>query len=153
MAAALLTEGGHALAHHGGVARGRGTGHGRVVHNRERHAAFGHVGETPELEGGAVELAVEARCAQRGLAVGQRHQGLAVGLDGLGQATQQGGALGAGAGGPAGESGVGRAHGGVDVVGGGGGQGFAQRLAGAGVEGLQCVHRAVHPSIRAGSQA
>ncbi len=130
----------HALAHHGRVAHGRRAGDGGVVDEGKGLASFGDVGEAAQLEGGAVEFAIEARRAEGGFFVGHRDQGFAVGFEGGSQGAQQGGAFGASAGGPAGKSFAGGHRGGIDLLGGGGHQRRAQGLARAGLDGLEGFH-------------
>ncbi|MCY1372245.1 hypothetical protein D9M69_594400 [compost metagenome] len=107
----------HALKHHGRVAHGRCAGHGRVVQALEGHTPRGDVGEAAQLKRGAVELAVEARSAQRCLHIGQRHQRFAIGFQRSGERVQELGALRAGAAAPGAECGGGGLGGGVDVGG------------------------------------
>jgi hypothetical protein len=130
----------HALAHHGRVAGGRAPGHGRVVQRLERHAALCDVGEAAQLEGGAVEFAVQAHRAERGFQVGPGDELFTFGFEAIGQSAQQGRTLFAAAAGPVAEGGMRLGDGAVDVGGGGFGQGFAVGFAGACVEGLQGAH-------------
>ncbi len=120
-----------------GVAGRHRAGDGGIVQRFEGRAALGQVGETAQLEGGAVELAAQAHRPQRGFQVGPGHQGIAVGLERFGQRAQQGSALRPAAAAPHLKGLVRGAHAVVDVLAGRGGQGFWMGGAGARVEGLQ----------------
>jgi hypothetical protein len=109
----------HAHPLHRRVARRRAAGHRRVVQHREGHAALRNVGEAAQLKSGAVQLAREARGAERRLVVGQRNERFAISLEGGSQCTQEGAALRARAVAPEREGRFGRSHGGVDLVGAG----------------------------------
>jgi hypothetical protein len=126
----------HAHARQPRAAGGRGTGHGGVVDQGIGRAGIHLVGKAAQLEGGAVELAVQAHRAEVALGIGQRHQRGALGLQRSGQRAQQRAAHGGRAAAEVGRGGLRMAHGGVDLVGGAvdGGHGGAAARGSAGLQ-------------------
>ena len=122
------------------VACGRATCHSRVVGESKGAIALRDGGKAAQLKGRAVQLAVQAGQAQAGFGIGQLDQFLAVLLQRRRQGSEQVGAAGAIAGLPVVKSLTGFVDGRVQFGGGGGGQGCAIGLAGAGVEGLESGH-------------
>ena len=100
-------------------------------------ATLQHVGKTAQLEGGAVQLTIQARQAQASFAVGQRDDRFAVSLQRRRQGAQQGRSFGRRACGKVACHSRCGVCGTVDVGQGRFGPGVADGLAGAGFDGLQ----------------